>query len=151
MKGRAARHITSINLVPAELEAKTKARFEHYEAIKKAELRYEDIDTADAELILTAYGTCARVCQGAKKLAEKAGIKVGFFRPITLWPFPYETLGKAAKGKPVLTVEMSLGQMVEDVRLSVLNNSPVHLLAHTGGVIPTEEEVFAEIKKILRK
>jgi len=149
---RKAIHISSINLVPAELEAKTKARFERYEEIKKNEVRYEEADVAGSEIILTAYGTCARVSMGAKKLAEKEGIKVGIFRPISLWPFPYEALGKAAgKGKPILSVEMSLGQLIEDVRLSVLGNCPVHLLGHTGGVIPTEEEVFAEIKKILRK
>ena len=150
MKNRPARHVTSINLVPAELEAKTRARFERYEAIKKSELRFEEIDCAGADLVLTAYGTSARVCQGAKKLAEKAGIKVGFFRPIALWPFPYEALGKIGeRGKPILTIEMSLGQMVEDVRLSVLGRAPVHFFGHTGGVIPTEEEVFAEIKRIL--
>jgi len=150
MKNRDARHLTSINLVPTELEAKTRARFERYEIIKKSELRFEEVDCAGADIVLTAYGTSARVCQGAKKLAEKAGIKAGLFRPITLWPFPYEALGKIGeRGKPILTVEMSLGQFVEDVRLSVLGKSPVHLLGHSGGMIPTEEEVFAEIKKIL--
>ena len=150
MKNREARHITSINLVPVELEAKTKARFERYEVIKKNEIRFEESDTGGADLILTAYGTCARVCLGAKKLAEKEGIKLGLFRPISLWPFPYEVLGKIGeRGKPILTVEMSLGQMVEDVRLSVLGKAPVHFLGHTGGVIPTEEEVFEEVKKIL--
>jgi len=145
-------HISSINLIPAELEAKIKARFERYEAVKKSELRYEEVNTANADIILTAYGTCARVCMGAKKLAEKEGIKVGLFRPITLWPFPYEALAKAADGgKPILTVEMSMGQMIEDVRLAVLGKSPVHFLGHTGGVIPTEEEVFEEVKKLLRK
>jgi len=148
--GRAARHITSINLVPAELEAKTKARFERYEAIKKSEIRFEEIDTGGADLVLAAYGTCARVCFGAKKLADKEGIKVGLFRPITLWPFPYDAVGKIGeRGKPILSVEMSLGQMIEDLRLAVLGKVPVHLLGHTGGVIPTEEEVFGEIKKIL--
>ena len=150
--GRSSRHITSINLVPEELEAKTKARFERYETIKKNELRFEEAGCAGADLILTAYGTSARVCQGARKLAEKEGIKLGFFRPITLWPFPYEALGKFAEsGKPVLTVEMSLGQLVEDVKLSVLGKAPVHLLGHCGGMIPTEEEVFAEAKKILKR
>jgi 2-oxoglutarate ferredoxin oxidoreductase subunit alpha len=152
MSGRKAIHITSINLVPVELEAKTKARFEHYETVKKNELRFEEIDTAGADLILTAYGTCARVCLGAKKLAEKEGLKVGLFRPITLWPFPSEALGKVGeRGKPILTVEMSLGQLVEDVRLSVLGKAPVHLLGHSGGVIPTEEEVFGEVMKLLGK
>ena len=152
MKNRPARHISSINLVPAELEARINARFERYEAVKKSELRYEELDCAGADIVLTAYGTCARVCQGAKKLAEKAGIKAGLLRPITLWPYPYEAMGKiGASGKPILSVEMSKGQMVEDIQLSVLGKAPVHFFGHTGGVIPTEEEVFAEIRRILRR
>jgi 2-oxoglutarate ferredoxin oxidoreductase subunit alpha len=156
-KGAAAPavHITSINLVPEELEAITRARYERYEKIKAAEIRFEDASPADADLTLVAYGTSARVCQGAKKLAEKEGIKLGLFRPITLWPFPYEALANIAdRGKPILTVEMSLGQLVEDVKLSVLESSArsaaVHLLGHSGGMIPTEEEVFAEAKRILK-
>jgi 2-oxoglutarate ferredoxin oxidoreductase subunit alpha len=81
---------------------------------------------------------------------------VGLFRPITVWPFPYAALAAVSEsGKPLLAVEMSLGQMVEDVKLSLLERAPntpqapVHLLGHSGGVIPTEEEVFAEVKKIL--
>jgi len=151
-KVRENRHITSIHLVPEELEAITKARFERYEVVKKNEIRFEEADTAGADIILTAYGTSARVCSGAKKLAEKAGIKAGFFRPISLWPFPYDALGKIGEsGKPILTVEMSMGQMVEDVRLSVLGKAPVHFYGRLGGVIPSEEEIFEEIKKILGK
>jgi 2-oxoglutarate ferredoxin oxidoreductase subunit alpha len=143
-------HITSIHLVPEELEAITKARFERYETIKKDEIRFEETGCAGADIILTAYGTSARVCQGARKLAEKEGIKVGLFRPITLWPFPFEALGKIAESKkPILVVEMSLGQYVEDVRLAVMGKTPVHLLGHSGGMIPTEEEVFAEIKRFV--
>jgi 2-oxoglutarate ferredoxin oxidoreductase subunit alpha len=150
--GRASRHITSLNLVPDELEGKTKARFERYEVIKEAEVRFEASGCEDADIVLTAYGTSARVCQEAQKLAAKEGYKVGFFRPITLWPFPYKELGRIAhNGTPVLCVEMSHGQMVEDVRLSILGDAPVHLLGHSGGVIPTEEEVFTEIRKILGK
>jgi 2-oxoglutarate ferredoxin oxidoreductase subunit alpha len=149
--GRASRHITSIHLVPEELESFTRARYERYETIKKHEVRFEESGTTGADIILTAYGTSARVCLGAKKLAEKEGIRVGLFRPITLWPFPYGALGKIAEsGKTILTVEMSLGQYVEDVRLAALGKAPIHLLGHSGGVIPTEEEVFAEIKKINR-
>jgi 2-oxoglutarate ferredoxin oxidoreductase subunit alpha len=183
---RASRHLSSINLVPEELEAKTRARFERYEIIKKEEIRFEasgyrtgcgEFSGEGPDLTLVAYGTSARVCLGAKKLAEKEGIKLGLFRPITLWPFPYKALGKiAATGKPILTVEMSLGQLVEDVKLAVLEapglaagpgpglgpgsgsglaagpvltRPAVHLLGHSGGVIPTEEEVFAEAKRIL--
>lgn len=147
--GREARHVTSLDLVPENLEAKVKARFQRYEQIKAREIRYELIGE-DADLYMVAYGTSARVCLGAKKLAEKAGIKLGLFRPITLWPFPEQALSLLAeRKKPFLTVEMSMGQLVEDVRLSVLGRAPVHLLGHCGGVIPTEEEVFAEAKRIL--
>ena len=155
-----ARHITSIHLVPEELEEVTRARFARYEKIGKEETRFEENGVAEADLVLVAYGTCARICLGAKMLAEKEGIKLGIFRPITLWPFPYEALGKiAGKGKPLLAVEMSLGQLVEDVKLSVFQAvtqgagaaSKVHLLGHSGGVIPSEEEVFAEAKRILGK
>jgi len=162
---RMARHITSIHLKPEELEAITRARFTRYEAVQAAEIRYEEIGCAGADLILTAYGTSARVCLGAQKLAAQEGIKLGVFRPITLWPFPYQALGKiatqgAAQGKPILTVEMSLGQLVEDVKLSVYEEissgvtttpAKIHLLGHSGGMIPTEEEVFAEAKRILGK
>ncbi|AEF82976.1 3-methyl-2-oxobutanoate dehydrogenase subunit VorB [Leadbettera azotonutricia] len=152
-----SRHITSIHLVPEELEETVRARYARYETIKKAEVRFEAVGTEDADLVLAAYGTSARICLGARKLAEKEGIKLGIFRPITVWPFPYDELAKiASNGKPLLTVEMSMGQMVEDVKLSVLEAvnkgakpAPVHLLGHLGGVIPTEEEVFAEAKKIL--
>ena len=173
---RKSRHITSIHLVPEELEGVTRERFKRYDEIKAAETRYEYTgpgkeaklvcgkdavsDNAvfdETDITLAAYGTCARVCQGAKQLAEKAGIRVGLFRPVTLWPFPYKALGAiGASGKPILTVEMSLGQFIEDVKLSALeipngiNRPEIHLLGHSGGMIPTEEEVFAEIKKICK-
>jgi 2-oxoglutarate ferredoxin oxidoreductase subunit alpha len=155
--GAESRHISSLSLVPEELEAKTRARFARYAQIQANEVRFEyagpgggDITQAGrAEITLAAYGTSARVALGAKNLAEQAGIAVGLFRPITLWPFPSAALaGIAESGKPILTVEMSLGQLVEDVKLSVLGKATVHLLGHSGGVIPTEEEVFAEIKRL---
>ena len=150
MASRIAHHLSSIDLAPENLENMSRARFDRYEIIKKNEVRVEESGTDGADIVLVAYGTSARVCLGAQKLAEKEGLKVGLFRPITLWPFPYEALGKiAGNGKPLLAVEMSMGQMVEDVRLSALGNAPVHLLGRPGGVIPTEEEVFNEIKKIL--
>ncbi|MCL2094412.1 MAG: 3-methyl-2-oxobutanoate dehydrogenase subunit VorB [Treponema sp.] len=151
-QGRESVHITSINLVPESLEGNTRARFGRYETIKQNETRAEEVACDDAEIILVSYGTSARVCQGARKLAAQGGIKVGLYRPITLWPFPSEGLAKAAAGgKPILTVEMSMGQLVQDVQLSVHERNPVHLLGHSGGMIPHEEEVFQEIKKILKK
>jgi len=158
---RKAIHITSIELVPELLEAKTKDRFIRYEKIKETEVRYEetgcgaDDGCENAELVMVAFGTCARICLGAQKLAKKEGIKLGIFRPVTLWPFPHEALGKiAANGKPLLSVEMSLGQLIEDVKLSAYyagSKSEIHLLGRCGGVIPTEEEVFAACKKALKK
>jgi 2-oxoglutarate ferredoxin oxidoreductase subunit alpha len=176
---RESRHITSIHLVPEELEAVTRTRYERYDTIRAGEIRYEYSGpgsaarvisgkaadgpapeaagiTGDVDITMVAYGTSARVCLGAKQLAEQAGIRAALFRPVTLWPFPYKALGSvAAAGKPILTVEMSLGQLVEDVKLSLLEapeeskRAAVHLLGHSGGVIPTEEEVFAEIRRIL--
>jgi 2-oxoglutarate ferredoxin oxidoreductase subunit alpha len=155
MKGREARHITSIELAPEKLETMTIERFARYETVKANEIRYEENGCADADLILVAYGTSARVCLGARMIAKKEGIKLGIFRPITLWPFPYIALGEiAARGKPLLTVEMSLGQLVEDVKLSAYHagaKAAIHLLCRSGGMIPSEEEVFAMAKEILRK
>ena len=146
-----ARHLTSINLVPELLEAQNRRRNARYEEVEAAETRYESSE-AGGELTLVAYGTCARIALGAQQLAANEGIKLSLFRPITLWPFPYKQLADfAGTGKPILTVEMSMGQLVEDVKLSILGASPIHLLSHSGGVIPTEEEVFAEAKKILGK
>ncbi len=148
--GRKARHLSSLNLVPAQLEAQVFARFERYKKIQAEECRFEEISCDDAEVVIVAYGTSARVCLGAVQEARKQGLRVGLFRPISLWPFPEAALAKiAARGTPLLTVEMSMGQMVQDVRLAVRDSVPVHLLAHTGGVVPSEEEVFAEAQKIL--
>jgi 2-oxoglutarate ferredoxin oxidoreductase subunit alpha len=157
---RQSRHITSIDLVPESLEAKTKARFTRYETVQANEVRFEEIGCENADLVLVAYGTCARICLGARKLAEKEGIKLGIFRPITVWPFPRQELAHiTAGGKPILTVEMSLGQLVEDVKLAVYDAvssgltaapSKIHLLGHSGGIIPTEEEVFAAATRLLQ-
>jgi 2-oxoglutarate ferredoxin oxidoreductase subunit alpha len=163
--GRESRHITSLDLSPESLEAKTRVRFERYEIVKKEEVRFEAVGfrtgcgefTGEGpDLTIVAYGTAARVALGARQLAEKEGVNIGLFRPVTLWPFPSKALAKiASTGKPILTVEMSQGQLVEDVKLSVLDADPraprgaVHLLAHSGGVVPTEEEVFARAKAIL--
>jgi 2-oxoglutarate ferredoxin oxidoreductase subunit alpha len=164
--GGDAVHITSIFLDPAVLEARNKKRLIRYEEIKAREIRFETVgfgtQGSEPDLTLVAYGTSARIALGANMLAEKEGIKLGVFRPITLWPFPYQALAKiASSGKPLLAVEMSEGQLVEDVKLSVFEGlagqsagssvklAPVHLLAHSGGIVPTEEEVFEKVKEIL--
>jgi 2-oxoglutarate ferredoxin oxidoreductase subunit alpha len=156
--GRPARHITSLDLVPEALEVKTRLRFARYGEVQAAETRFEAVDCEDADIVIVAYGTSARVAQGARELAAAGpeGIKIGVFRPVSLWPFPSKALGEiACSGRPILVLEMSLGQLVEDVKLAIFDEAggarpEIHLLGHSGGVIPTEEEVFARARRIVR-
>ncbi len=151
-EGRAPNHVTSINLVPEELEAQNIKRFKHYETVKKELCRYEEVQVEDADIVLVAYGTSARVSLGALQAARALGLKVGLFRPITLWPFPYDRLNALAKqGKRFLAVEMSMGQMVEDVRLAVNGQTPVDFYGRCGGMVPSEEEVLAEVRRLLAR
>jgi len=149
---RATNHVSSEYLNPDECEAMNIQRYKRYTEIRQAIVRYEEVNVEKPELILVAYGTSARVSLGAMQLAKKLGIDVGIFRPITLWPFPEKRLAElAAKGKKFLCVEMSMGQMIEDVKLSVNGKSDVLFYGRCGGNIPTEEEVLAEIRRILKK
>ncbi|MBU0955429.1 MAG: 3-methyl-2-oxobutanoate dehydrogenase subunit beta, partial [Spirochaetes bacterium] len=145
-------HVTSLNLMPADLEKQNIERYKRYDVMKKTLQRSEEVNIDKAELVIVAYGTSARVALGALEMAKAEGIEIGLFRPITLWPFPEQRLSElAAKGKRFLVVEMSMGQMVEDVRLTVNGRSEVLFYGRCGGVIPTEEEVLAEIKRLLGK
>jgi 2-oxoglutarate ferredoxin oxidoreductase subunit alpha len=150
MSSRAARHISSLELDPEIMDKRNEARFNSYKEMSLKEKRFEIIG-ADPDIVIVAYGTSARVALGAKNLAEKEGLKLGIFRPITLYPFPSAELAAFAGEKPILTVEMSRGQLVEDVKLSLFDNksrNEVYLLPHSGGVIPTEQEVFQRSKEI---
>ncbi len=141
--------INSLYLVPEGLETKIRERQKRYDIITEHEVRYEAHDLEDAEIVVTAYGTTSRVAESAVKELRQEGIKVGMIRPITLWPFPTEIFAKAAKtAKAFLSVEMSMGQMVEDVRLAVNGAAPVYFYGRTGGIIPTPAEIVAEVKKI---
>jgi 2-oxoglutarate/2-oxoacid ferredoxin oxidoreductase subunit alpha len=148
----APHRITSLDLVPELLEAKTLARLERLRGVSTRVKPCEELETEDADIVVVAYGTSARVSLGAQRMARKAGIKVGLLRPITLWPFPSAQLAAHAKrGARFLAVEMSHGQMREDVLLATREQAPeVGLVGHSGGVIPTEEEVFAAIKAMAR-
>jgi 2-oxoglutarate ferredoxin oxidoreductase subunit alpha len=148
--GRPFNHITSLNLEPAGLEAQVLARYKRYEEIKKTEVRYEELNVERSDLVFVAFGTSSRVCLGAMEMAKKAGIDLGLFRPISLWPFPYARLAElAAKGKRFLAVEMNMGQMVEDVRLAVAGKAQVDFFGRCGGMIPTEDDVLAEARRLL--
>ncbi|MCE5235571.1 MAG: 3-methyl-2-oxobutanoate dehydrogenase subunit VorB [Clostridiaceae bacterium] len=117
---------------------------EKYAKIERDEVRYEETDIEGAQVVFVAYGTPSRVARAAMGILEKQGVKAGLFRPITLWPFPYKRLHEVAcKGhvKAVVAVEMSLGQMVDDVRIGVNGAKPVGFRGTAGGVIPTPAEV----------
>jgi 2-oxoglutarate ferredoxin oxidoreductase subunit alpha len=148
--GREFHHISSLNLDPPSFEKQILARYARYEEIKKAEIRYEEVNVDKADLVFVAYGTSSRVCLGALEMAKKEGIELGLFRPISLWPFPYGRVAElAARGKRLLTVEMSMGQMVEDVRLAANGKSEVLFYGRCGGMVPSEEEILAEARRIL--
>lgn len=149
-QARAPRHVSSINLVPEELEASVRERFQRYDRVAGALTRWEESDIEGADLVFVAYGSCARICDGAIEEARAAGLKLGLFRPITLWPFPSERLRAIAeRGTRLLCVEMSMGQMVQDVRLAVEGRAKVDFYGRLGGIVPSEEEVFAEARRLL--
>jgi 2-oxoglutarate ferredoxin oxidoreductase subunit alpha len=123
-----------------------------YRQIEKNEIRCEQSDTDDADIILVAYGICARIAKRAAQQAREQGIKIGCIRPITLWPFPSDVISKAADKSPIfLVVEMSCGQMVEDVRLAVAGKSPVVFWGRPGGGIVTVEKVLEKIQGLVTK
>ena len=139
--------VNSLYLKPDELEKKNFERFEKYKVIEENEVRYEEFMTKDAEICVVAFGIAARVAKNAVKAAREAGIKVGLLRPITLWPFPSKALAKIAEhAKAFISVELSMGQMIEDVRLATGCKRPVYLANRAGGMIPSPEEVLEAIK-----
>lgn len=140
--------VNSLYLTPQALENLVVERFERYEKIKATEQRASEYLTEDADIILVAFGASARVAHSAVDMARAQGIKAGLIRPITLWPFPTDCLKKAAKtAKGFLSVEMNMGQMVDDVKLAIDCSRPVEFFGRTGGVIPTPNEILEKIIK----
>lgn len=140
--------ITSLELDPNRQEIFNKKLIAKYNEIKEKEVRFEEFQCEDAEYLLVAYGTSARVCQKAVELSRAQGIKAGLLRPITLFPYPSKQLNKLAdQVKLMLSVEMSAGQMVEDVMLSVNGKVPVYHYGRMGGMIPTPDEVVENLKE----
>ena len=144
---RAHNIINSLYLTPEKLEELVKERFARYEQVKANEQMAEEYLTEDADIVLVAYGASSRVARSAVNKAREKGIKAGLVRPITLWPFPTQALNRAAShAKNFLVVEMSMGQMVDDVKLAIDCKVPVHFYGRTGGVIPTPVEVLAKLE-----
>lgn len=147
--GRAPRIIRSLFLAEGLLEKHNVALQQKFERIKGREVRFEVDRVADADWVFVAYGTCARICREATSTLRQAGIKTGLFRPITLWPFPYEQIRKTCMhAKGILVVEMSSGQMLEDVRLAVERIIPIYFYGRLGGGVPGAEALVQRVKKM---
>ena len=142
--------VNTLDIIADKAEKNMQALLAKYEKIKEEEVRWQEVGTEDADVILVGYGTSGRVARSAMEMARKEGLKVGLFRPITLWPFPEERLCELAKPeRQFIAVEMSAGQMIEDVRLAVNGISPVYLSNRLGGMVPTPEDVLAKTREIL--
>lgn len=152
LKGRKAHNvINSLYLKPEELEDHNNHLQNKYKAIKENETKYELFNCdRENDLVVVAYGTTSRICKNVIKMAEKDGIKLGLIRPITLWPYPVEAFEKTMDStKGYMSVELSCGQMVEDVRLAVNGRKPVHFFGRTGGMVPNPEEILEKVKEIV--
>ncbi|MCR4780109.1 MAG: 3-methyl-2-oxobutanoate dehydrogenase subunit VorB [Ruminiclostridium sp.] len=141
--------INSLYLQAPELEQKIRARYERYAKIEENETLAVADYCDDADIVVVAYGSTARLAKSAVDEARKQGIKAGVFRPVTLYPYPVKELNDAVKSaKKLLTVEMSMGQMIDDVKLAINCSKPVEFFGRTGGVIPAPAEILAKIKEM---
>jgi 2-oxoglutarate ferredoxin oxidoreductase subunit alpha len=150
LRGRQKNNIVkTLILTPEELEDHNRKLQDKYRTIAEQETLWEESHTEDADLVLVAYGIMSRIAQSAMDLARAKGFKVGMLRPKTLWPFPTKALKDAAKqAKAFLVLELSAGQMLEDVLLSVEHTRPVHFYGRMGGMVPDSREVLAQIMAI---
>lgn len=150
LKGREHNAMTSLEMEAHAMEQRNHQMQAKYRRIEAEEVRYEEYLTNDADLIVVAFGSAARIAKGAVDQLREEGFKIGLFRPQTLWPFPEERLHQlAANCQRMLTVELNEGQMVRDVRYAVEGRCPVNFLGHSGGVMAMPEEVVTEVKRIM--
>ncbi|MFZ1528855.1 MAG: 3-methyl-2-oxobutanoate dehydrogenase subunit VorB [Ferruginibacter sp.] len=151
-KTRQRNYITSLHIKPEAMEQHNLKLEEKFKAMRENEVRFEEINTADADYIFVAYGLSARICQKAMDICRSKGLKVGIFRPITLFPYPYTALNKLAeKTRMILCVELNSGQMLEDVRLAVNGKIPVEFYGRMGGIMPTPEEIVHHFEMQIEK
>ncbi len=150
--GRPQNVITTLDIIPESFEQKNFQLTDKYRRIAAEEMRWEATDTDDAELVIVAYGIVARVAKTAVQMARKRGLRLGLIRPKTVFPFPEPPIAElAAKGTPLLVVELSAGQMVEDVRLIVNGRVPVHFHNRMGGMVPDPEELVQRVEELFSK
>ena len=151
-KGREPQLIKSLYLTSDALEELNLRLETKYRQIEAEEVKYEESIDENAQLILAAYGTVARICRGVIKKLKRENINVGLFRPVTLWPFPYQRLNEISKTiKKFLVIEMSAGQMIDDVKIALAQNVEIGFLGRTGGSIPSEDEIVKKIKEMLKE
>jgi 2-oxoglutarate ferredoxin oxidoreductase subunit alpha len=149
--GREKNVITSVYLGGEALEKMNQRLQKKLARIRAQEVRYELFMAEDADMLVVAFGTVARVAKTAIRQARRQGLRVGLLRPITLYPFPFEPLAALAKSvETILVVEMNAGQMVDDVRLGVAGHTAIDFLGHTGGVVPMPEEILARLRQLDR-
>lgn len=149
-KNRAPNIITSLELQSEVMEVRNLHLQEKYRQIRENEVRYETLSLDDADYMIVAFGSAARISENAMEIAHQEGISVGLFRPITLWPFPEKEIAAAAEGKKgILVVEINAGQMVEDVRLAVNGAEPVAHFGRLGGIVPEPIEIVDALKALL--
>ncbi|HEX4877272.1 MAG TPA: 3-methyl-2-oxobutanoate dehydrogenase subunit VorB [Chitinophagaceae bacterium] len=148
---RKRNYITSLFIQPERMEEHNIHLEKKFKTIRENEVRFEEINTSDAEYLFVAYGLSSRICQKAMDIARQKGIKVGLLRPITLYPYPYQRLEElASQVKLMLSVELNSGQMVEDVRLAVKGKVPVEYYGRMGGMIPTPEEIVHHLETLMQ-
>jgi 2-oxoglutarate ferredoxin oxidoreductase subunit alpha len=147
---RSRNYITSLFIQPERMEEHNLKLEAKFKSIREHEVRFEEINTADAEFLFVAYGLSARICQKAMDIAREKGIKVGLLRPISLYPYPYQRLEElAAQVKFMLSVELNSGQMVEDVQLAVKGKVPVEFYGRLGGMLPNPEEIVQQLEILI--
>ncbi len=145
---------TTLFIESEEMEKRNLKLQKKFKTMKENEVRFEEYRTDDAEVIVTAFGLCSRIAKKTVDIGREVGIKLGLFRPISLWPYPYQQLENIASRdfvKFFISLEMNAGQMVEDVKLAVCGKKSVHFYGRMGGIVPTPEEFFTEIKQHLEK
>lgn len=146
------RLIKTLYLDPVILEKRNLAIAAKLRVAVKDEVRFESYMTEDADILIVAYGTVARISKTAIRILREKGFKVGLLRPISLYPFPYEAFTQAAERiRDFLVIEMSMGQMLEDVKLAICGKSRLHFYSRVGGMVPSYDEIIAETQKIVRK
>lgn len=149
-KDRQPNILTSLELKPEVMEERNLHLQQKYAEIQNNEVRYETQKMEDADYVIVSFGSAARIAEKALELAREQGIKVGLFRPITLWPFPSKQIAEVAKGKKgILVAEINAGQMVEDVRLAVNGSVKVEHFGRLGGIVPEPEEIVNALKEKL--